>query len=211
MSVFIYLLTIINVVLIRCNDMKPETHLCNRSGANLSSTYNPKTPQWRVCLLLYLSKRCMLSLINCSPIQTPNFFWSNHYIWNLLSLLQAVRDSREIGHFRVPKTLTFKRWPNAQPFLWKWVLLAWKIVSISKAKRLTSFWYRGPGELGNSLSRKREHESKTWGNWGEEERLSYKSSAHIFACLSLTRHPHYPNPLDSTTSCKRQWPPHRAD
>ena len=109
MSVFIYLLTIINVVLIRCNDMKPETHLCNRSGANLSSTYNPKTPQWRVCLLLYLSKRCMLSLINCSPIQTPNFFWSNHYIWNLLSLLQAVRDSREIGHFRVPENPHFQK------------------------------------------------------------------------------------------------------
>ena len=127
------------------------------------------------------------------------------------SRLQAVRDSREIGHFRVPKTLTFKRWPSAQPFLWKWVLPAWKIVSLSKAEHLTSFWYRGPGELGNGLSRKREHENKTWGNWGEEGRLSYKSSAHIFACLSLPRHPHYPNPLDSTTSCKRPWPPHRAD
>ena len=28
----------------------------------------------------------------------------------------------QIGHFRVPKTLTFKMRPNAQPFLWKWVL-----------------------------------------------------------------------------------------
>ena len=37
-----------------------------------------------------------------------------------------------IGHFRVPKTLTFKIRPSAQPFLWKWDLFAWewKIVSI---------------------------------------------------------------------------------
>ena len=58
-----------------------------------------------------------------------------------------------IGHFWVPKTLTFKMWPSAQPFLWKWVLFAWewKIISTSKAEHLTSFWYRGPGELRNGL------------------------------------------------------------
>ena len=57
------------------------------------------------------------------------------------------------GHFRVPKTLTFKMRPSAQLFLWKWVLFAWewKIISISKAEHLTSFWYRGPRELGNGL------------------------------------------------------------
>ena len=51
------------------------------------------------------------------------------------------------------KTLTFKMRLSAQPFLWKWVLFAleWKIFSISKAERLTSFWYRGLGELGNCL------------------------------------------------------------
>ena len=27
------------------------------------------------------------------------------------------------GHFRVPKTLTFKMRPSAQPFLWKWVFI----------------------------------------------------------------------------------------
>ena len=31
-----------------------------------------------------------------------------------------------IGHFRVPKTLTFKIRLGAQPFLWKWVLFAWE-------------------------------------------------------------------------------------
>ena len=30
-----------------------------------------------------------------------------------------------IGHFRVPKTLTFKMRLGEQPFLWKWVLFAW--------------------------------------------------------------------------------------
>ena len=44
------------------------------------------------------------------------------------------------------KTLTFKMRPNAPPLLWKWVLFAWewKIISISMAEHLTSFWYRGP-------------------------------------------------------------------
>ena len=34
-----------------------------------------------------------------------------------------------------------------------WVSFAWgwKIISISKAEHLTSFWYRGPGKLGNGL------------------------------------------------------------
>ena len=43
--------------------------------------------------------------------------------------------------------------PSVQPFLWKWVLFAWewKIICISKAEHLTSFWYRGPGKLGNGL------------------------------------------------------------
>ena len=43
--------------------------------------------------------------------------------------------------------------PSAQLFLWKWVLFAWewKMISISKAEHLPSFWFRGPGELGNGL------------------------------------------------------------
>ena len=59
----------------------------------------------------------------------------------------------KIGHFLVPKSLTFKMRLGAQPFLWKWVLFAWewKMISISKAEHLSSFWNRGPGELGNGL------------------------------------------------------------
>ena len=39
--------------------------------------------------------------------------------------------------------------PSTQPVLWKWVLSAreWKIISMSEAEHLTSFWYRGPGEM----------------------------------------------------------------
>ena len=57
------------------------------------------------------------------------------------------------GHFRVPKTLTFKMRLGAQPFLWKRVLFAWewKMISISKAEHLLLFWKRGSGELGNGL------------------------------------------------------------
>ena len=56
---------------------------------------------------------------------------------------------KTIGHFRVPKTLTFKMRLGTQPFLWKWVLFAWewKIISISKAEHLPSFWNRGPGAI----------------------------------------------------------------
>ena len=52
---------------------------------------------------------------------------------------------RKKRHFRVQKTGTFK-W--GQPFLWKWVLFAWewKIIYLSKAEHLTSFWYRGRRE-----------------------------------------------------------------
>ena len=41
----------------------------------------------------------------------------------------------------------FQLRPSTQHLLWKWVLFAWKwkLMSISKAKHLTSFRYRGPG------------------------------------------------------------------
>ena len=60
---------------------------------------------------------------------------------------------KSIGHFRVPKTLTFKMRLGAQPFLWKWVLFAWewKTISVLRAEHLPSFWNRGLGELGNDL------------------------------------------------------------
>ena len=75
-----------------------------------------------------------------------------HYLYKNVSCFKPVLFIR-IGHFRVPKTLTFKMRLGAQPFLWKWVLFAWewKMISISKAEHQPSFWNRGPGELGNGL------------------------------------------------------------
>ena len=43
----------------------------------------------------------------------------DHLTWKL-----SLEYLKLIGHFRVPKTLTFKMKPSAQPFLWKWVLFA---------------------------------------------------------------------------------------
>ena len=44
-----------------------------------------------------------------------------------------------IGHFRVPKPLTFKTRPSWKPFLWKWV----SFVGESMALHLASLWNRG--------------------------------------------------------------------
>ena len=79
---------------------------------------------------------------------------SNDIKWGFRSFWSVYSNSYSswilIGHFsRVPKTLTSKMRPSVQPFLWEWVLVAWewKIISISKAEHLTSFWYSGWGEL----------------------------------------------------------------
>ena len=64
-------------------------------------------------------------------------------------LVEGIFTRSWIGHFRVPKTLSFKMRPSAQPFSWKWVLFAreWKIISIWKTEHVTSFSYRGPGGI----------------------------------------------------------------
>ena len=71
----------------------------------------------------------------------------------VFEIICAQSQWHAIGHFRVPKTLTFKMRLCAQPFLWKWVLFAreWKMISITKAEHVPSFSNRGPGELGNGL------------------------------------------------------------
>ena len=72
----------------------------------------------------------------------------NYHTYNLWSMLWL------IGHFRVPKGLCIKTRLGAQPLIWKWffILMQIKLISTRKVEHLTSFWYRGPGELGNSLS-----------------------------------------------------------
>ena len=58
-----------------------------------------------------------------------------------------------IGHFRVSPGLCIKTRLGAQPLIWKWffILMQIKLLSTRKVEHLTSFWYRGPGELGNGL------------------------------------------------------------
>ena len=83
-----------------------------------------------------------------SSFTTKLTVYDIHLRWNFTEKME-----NKYAHFRVPKAITFKLRPSAQPFLWKWVLFAWewKIISISKAEHLPSFWNRGPGELGNGL------------------------------------------------------------
>ena len=79
----------------------------------------------------------------------------NLTVWGLKKCANAPPqdNTKVIGHFRVPKTLTFKMRLGAQPFLWKRVLFAWewKMISISKTEHPPSFWDRGTAELRNGL------------------------------------------------------------
>ena len=58
-----------------------------------------------------------------SPVQTSNFTCAE---LNARVKCMWSATFETIGHFRVPKTLTFKMRLGAQPFLWKWVLFAWE-------------------------------------------------------------------------------------
>ena len=122
----------------------------------------------------------------------------------------GINKGKLIGHFRVPKTLTFKMRLGAQPFLWKRVLFAWewKMISISKAEHLPSFWNRGLGELGNGLlkkSIKTSHEkiyylhsslesrlgflNMSWNGLAQSLALSKYSGLHLSMCLILSGSP----------------------
>ena len=100
---------------------------------------------------------CKSCVHNCGDLPSYNSSLRSSHIWfsfihNFIILLSLVYNE-SIGHFRVPRTFTFKTRPSAQTFLWKWVLFAWewKIISTSKAELLISFWCRGAGKLGNGL------------------------------------------------------------
>ena len=58
-----------------------------------------------------------------------------------------------IGHFRVPKNLTFKARLSAKPLIWKWFLtmMQIKLIFTTKVSHLTSFWKWVFLELGNGL------------------------------------------------------------
>ena len=58
-----------------------------------------------------------------------------------------------IGHFRVPKNLTFKARLSAKPLIWKWFLIMMqiKLIFTTKVSHLASFWKWDFLELGNGL------------------------------------------------------------
>ena len=99
---------------------------------------------------------CALATCLMVTWRTSGINWVvNFYFDNVMPCYKGAWDASLLakGHFRVPKTLSFKMRLGAQPFLWKWVFFAWewKMISISKAEHLPSFWNRGSGELGNGL------------------------------------------------------------
>ena len=67
-----------------------------------------------------------------------------------------------IGHFRVPKTLTFKMGLGAQPFLCKWVLFAREWIMISH-QRLSTYPRFETEALGNS-------EMTYWTRWNKRDK-----------------------------------------
>ena len=70
---------------------------------------------------------------------------------------------------------------GVQALLLKWVLFAgeWKMISILKAEHLPSFWYRGPGELGNGLFRVIDSDWQPFGGMGAF-RLQYSARCNLF-------------------------------
>ena len=125
-----------------------------RKETNLSDIHDFDSSQLSCPLMTALCS----TQINRSETITCNIIelllkWNSHHGWFKEWMNVAFYFLNWIRHFRLPKTLTFKMRLNAQTFLWKWVLFAWEwnIISISKAEHLTSFWYRGTGELRNGL------------------------------------------------------------
>ena len=110
-----------------------------------------------VISVISLIKKCILFERVCSsPSPHPTQSWNSeknarHTRPTIVCGVRGGVGSVWIGHFWVPKTLTFKMRLGAQPFLWKWVLFAWewKMISIPKAEHLPLFWNKGPGKLGN--------------------------------------------------------------
>ena len=60
----------------------------------------------------------------------------------------------KIGHFQVPKNLTFKARLSAKPLIWKWFLIMMqiKLIFTTKISHLDSFWKWDFLELGDGLS-----------------------------------------------------------
>ena len=82
----------------------------------------------------YLAEMPLVIFQNCLKFHSPKLcitiskyhWWYLRHISLKIMLLPIQNACLLIGHFRVPKTLTFKIRPSAKPLLWKWVLFAWE-------------------------------------------------------------------------------------
>ena len=117
---------------------------------------------------------------------TVKVSWLKEFVKGPLETRSLNTAFNLIGHVRVPKTLTFKMRLGAQPFLWKWVLFAWewKMISISEAEHLSSFWNRGPVELGNGVFLRfvfffwQKNTKKNWNScWPRSQQIMKRKSA----------------------------------
>ena len=131
--------------------VNPESWTLELSSRNPeSSTWNPKSTAFQSLSYLGWHYPFAMRIVVCYAAVLCVITQRSFLETKMASLFAFLHV---IGHFRVPKTLTFKMRLGAQPFLWKWVSFAWewKTISISKAEHLFSFWNRVPAELGNGL------------------------------------------------------------
>ena len=110
-------------------------------------------------ILLFLNRNCCCT--RTRPISTVGKVakqWRFSH-WGLtVNIAQQIGirkdgNPRGIGHFRVPKHLTFKARLSAKPLIWKWFLIMMqiKLFFTTKVSHLASFWKRDFLELGNGL------------------------------------------------------------
>ena len=67
--------------------------------------------------------------------------------------VEKLEQGTKLGHFWVPKNLTFKARLTAKPLIWKWFLIMMqiKLIFTTKVSHLASFWKWEFLELGNDL------------------------------------------------------------
>ena len=115
-----------------------------------SESYSPSFLQVQVRTFQHLDHKLVTfsnSFLNCEE--------KFHLTHNLIRRTKcpAFTQAQTIGHFRVPKNLTFKARLSAKPLIWKWFLIMMqiKLIFTTKVSHLASFWEWDFLELGNGL------------------------------------------------------------
>ena len=116
----------------------------SRGCTRLLLYFNTNKPQFFCRIPVLLENRRSSRGAGCVPLHPPPR--------SAPGLLQCQKN-RSIGHFRVPKNLTFTARLSAKPLIWKWFLIIMqiKIIFTTKVSHLASFWKWDFLELGNGL------------------------------------------------------------